>query len=147
MVMSHRELLRIIDRAKIKTAIEKAELLTSSEICVSISPLFWGSVQRAAEKTFHRLGMTKTQGHNGVLFFVVPSRRKIVILGDYGIHEKVGQKFWQMVVDHMTKQFREGNFTEGIIQGIEKVAEQLALHFPYAANRDVNELPNEVDFQ
>jgi uncharacterized membrane protein len=33
-----------------------------------------------------------------------------------------------------------------LLAGIETVAEQLAVHFPYNAATDRNELPNEVDF-
>ena len=42
--------------------------------------------------------MTATKDRNAVLFFVVPARRKFVVLGDSGIHEKVGQEFWHHIV-------------------------------------------------
>ena len=41
--------------------------------------------------------MTATKDRNAVLFFVVPARRKFVVLGDSGIHEKVGQEFWHEI--------------------------------------------------
>ena len=47
-----------IDKDRIKQAIQKAERRTSGEIRVSVSPLFWGDVRKAAEKAFERLGMT-----------------------------------------------------------------------------------------
>lgn len=147
MVMTRRKLLHIIDSDRIEEAIRKAERLTSGEICVSVSPLFWGNVEKAAEKGFVRLGMTRTEKRNGVLFFVVPSRRQFVVLGDSGIHEKVGQTFWSQVVDGVAERFREGDFTGGIVRGIEQVGEQLAVHFPYDATSDLDELPNEVDFE
>ena len=87
-----------IDKERIKQAIQKAERRTSGEIRVSVSPLFWGDVRKAAEKAFDRLGMTATKDRNAVLFFVVPARRKFVVLGDSGIHEKVGQEFWHHIV-------------------------------------------------
>ena len=87
-----------IDKDRIKQAIQKAERRTSGEIRVSVSPLFWGDVRKAAEKAFDRLGMTATKDRNAVLFFVVPARRKFVVLGDSGIHEKVGQEFWHHIV-------------------------------------------------
>jgi uncharacterized membrane protein len=147
MVMTRRKILKVIDTAKIEKAIEDAERLTSGEIRVTVSHLFWGDVRKAAEKAFVRLGMTQTDKHDGVLFFVVPSRRKFVVLGDKGIHEKVGQEFWQIVVDAVTGRFKTGDFTGGLVAGIEKVGEQLAAHFPYDAATDVNELPNKVDFE
>lgn len=147
MVMTRRKLLRLIDRAQIKEAIRKAERRTSGEICVSVSPLFWGNVEKAAQKAFARLGMTRTRERNGVLFFVVPSRRKFVVLGDSGIHAKAGQEFWLQVVGRVSERFREGDFTGGLVRGIEEVGEQLAVHFPYDTSGDVDELANDVDFE
>ena len=146
MVMTHRKLLQLIDSARIKEAIQKAERQTSGEIRVSVSRLFWGNVEKAAEKAFVRLGMTRTRERNGVFFFVVPSRRKFVVLGDQGIHAKVGQEFWRQVADRVSERFREGDFTGGLVKGIEEVGEQLAAHFPYDSASDVDELTNEVDF-
>ena len=92
--MTRKKLLQIIDREKIKSAIQAAEHRTSGEICVSVAPFFWGSIEKAADKAFVRMGVARTKHRNGVLFFVVPSRRKFVVLGDTGIHEHVGQEFW-----------------------------------------------------
>jgi uncharacterized membrane protein len=147
MVMTHRKLLRLIDNDQIKAAIQKAERRTSGEICVSVSRLFWGNVEKAADKAFARLGMTKTKDRNGVLFFVVPSRRKFVVLGDQGIHERVGPEFWRQLADRVSERFRVGDFTGGLVAGIEEVGEQLAAHFPYDAVSDVDELADDVDFE
>jgi uncharacterized membrane protein len=146
MVMTRRQLLRSIDTARVRDAIARTERQTSGEVAVSVAPLFWGNVENAARKAFQRLGMTETQLRNGVLFFVVPSRRRFVVLGDTGIHEKVGQEFWNSVAAHLAEHFRAGDFTEGLVRGIEEVGQQLAAHFPYQHGRDVNELPNEIDF-
>ena len=135
-----------IDKNRIKRAIQKAERRTSGEICVSLSPPFWGSVWNAAEKTFDRLGMTATRNRNAVLFFIVPARHRFVVLGDIGIHEKVGQEFWRNIASVLSERFRQGDLTGGIVAGIEVVGEGLAVHFPYLKG-DVNELPDEVDEQ
>ena len=144
--MTRRKLLQVIDNGKIKDAIQKAEQRTSGEICVSVAPYFWGSVEKAADKAFVRMGMTRTKEHNGVLFFVVPSRRKFVVLGDRGIHEHVGQEFWHQVAAVVSEKFRRGDFTGGLVRGIEEVGEQLAAHFPYDPTSDKDELPDDVDF-
>ena len=145
MVMTRRKLLRVIDQEKVKAAIRKAEHQTSGEICVSVAPLFWGNIEKAADKAFTRMGMTRTRERNGVLFFVVPSRRKFVVLGDRGIHEKVGQEFWNRIAAGVSEKFREGDFTGGLVKGIEEVGQQLATHFPYLPT-DKDELSDEVDF-
>ncbi len=46
----------------------------------------------------------------------------------------------------MSERFRAGDFTAGLVEGIELVGEQLATHFPYDAVTDKNELPDSVDF-
>jgi uncharacterized membrane protein len=145
MVMTRRKLLRVIDREKVKAAIESAEHQTSGEICVSVAPLFWGSVEKAADKAFVRMDMVHTKHRNGVLFFVVPSRRKFVVLGDQGIHEKVGQEFWDRIAAVLSEKFRDGDFTGGLVRGIEEVGKQLSVHFPYVKG-DKDELPDDVDF-
>jgi uncharacterized membrane protein len=135
-----------IDKERIKRAIQSAERRTSGEIRVSVSRPFWGDVRKAAEKAFERLGMTATKHRNAVLFFVVPSRRKFVVLGDSGIHEKVGQEFWHHIVRTVAEKLRQGDFTGGLVAGIEAVGEDLAKHFPCDPGSDRNELPDDVDY-
>jgi len=135
-----------IDKERIKRAIERAEMQTSGEIRVSLSPPFWGEVWGAAVGAFERLGMTATQNRNAVLFFVVPSRHRFVVLGDRGINEKVGEEFWHHIAHTLSERFRHGDFTGGLVAAIEEVGEGLARHFPRLES-DVNELPDEVDDQ
>lgn len=140
-----RGLMKRLDTARIERALGTAEEQTSGELRVSVAPFFWGDVRRAAERAFTRLGMTRTRERNGVLFFVVPRRRAFVVLGDEGIHQKVGQEFWEAIAQAMSAKFREGDFTGGLEDGIRTVGEKLAAHFPHRPD-DVNELPNTVDF-
>ena len=102
-------------------------------------------MRKAAEKAFVRLGMTATKDRNAVLFFIVPARHKFVVLGDSGIHERVGQEFWHRMVRTLSEKFRQGDFTGGIVAAIEAVGDGLARHFPYCAETDTNELPDDVD--
>jgi uncharacterized membrane protein len=113
---------------------------------VSVSTFFFGSVRRTAEKAFVRLGMTRTAERNGILFFVVPSRRAFVVLGDEGIHARVGQEFWDAVAAAISARFKAGDFTGGLVHGVTEAGTQLAAHFPYQGERDRNELPDEVEF-
>jgi uncharacterized membrane protein len=145
-VRSRRKLMKTVDADRVKAAIAAAEKETCGEIRVSVSRFFWGSVRRVAERAFVRLGVARTRDRNGVLFFIVPGRRKFVVLGDAGIHAKVGQEFWDCVAGKMSGHFKKGEFTEGLVAGIEEAGRELAAHFPYDAATDVNELPDDVDF-
>jgi uncharacterized membrane protein len=146
MVMTRGQLLRNIDAARVKEAIARAERRTSGEIMVSVVPIFWGSVEKAAQKAFVRLGVVETKEHNGVLIFVVPGRKKFMVLGDSGIHAKVGQEFWEAVAAQLSDHFRKGDFTGGLVSAVDVIGERLGLYFPYDAATDVNGLPNDVDF-
>lgn len=144
--MHRQKLLKLVKVEAVKGAIEKAERETSGEIRVSVSPFFWGDVRRTADKAFARMGMTRTAQRNGVLIFVVPSRRRFVILGDEGIHAKVGQDFWDKTATAISERFKSGDFTGGLVHGIEEAGRQLAAHFPRLPG-DVNELPDDVDLE
>lgn len=135
-----------IDETRIRQAIAEAEKRTSGEIRVSVSRFFWGAVRPVAEKAFHRLKMDETKDRNGILFFIVPSRRRFVVLGDEGIHLHAGSDFWTETAAALSGRFRKGEFTEGLIDGIRTAGECLASHFPYDRSRDVNELPDEIDY-
>jgi uncharacterized membrane protein len=143
---SRRKLLKTVDVGRVKAAIAAAERETSGEVRVSVSRFFWGSVRRAAEKAFVRLGMTATKDRNGILFFIVPARKRFTVLGDSGIHAKVGQEFWDSLAGLMSGHFRKGEFTGGLVAAIDEAGRQLAAHFPYDPVTDVNELPDDIDF-
>jgi uncharacterized membrane protein len=144
--MTRKGLLRVIDSARIEEAIREAERKTSGEIRVSVSRFFWGDITRVADRTFARLGMAATRDRNGILFFIVPARRRFVVLGDGGIHAKVGQEFWEQVAAAVSAHLHHGDFTLGLIRGIEAVGEQLAIHFPFDSAADANELSDGIDF-
>jgi uncharacterized membrane protein len=142
-IPGRKKLEHLVDAERVQRAIEDAERRTSGEIMVSFAPFFVGSVQRAAEHAFDRLGVWRTRDRNGVLFFVVPSRRRFVVLGDTGIHRVVGDEFWQHVARAMSLRFHAGDVTGGLVEAIGEVGERLAAAFPYDAARDANELPDQ----
>jgi uncharacterized membrane protein len=146
MVMTRASLMRALDTDRIEQAIAAAEGLTSAEIRVSVAPFFWGSVYGNAERAFTRLGMAQTRERNGVLFFIVPARRRFAVLGDEGIHARLGPAFWNELRDTLASSFRTGAFTEGLVQAIGKAGERLAPPFPAHAGQNPDELPNAVDF-
>ncbi len=141
-----RKLLNLIDDERIRAAIAEAERQTSGEIRVSVARFFWGNVRHAAEKAFTRLGMRTTKDRNGILFFIVPSRHAFAIIGDEGIHRKVGQDFWTKLVAAMSVDFMAGKFNEGLIRGITEAGNSLGVHFPYKGEKDINELPDDIDY-
>jgi uncharacterized membrane protein len=136
---------KCVDAPRVEQAIREAERATSGEIRVSVARFFWGDVAKVAGKAFHRLGMEHTPERNGVLIFLVPSRKQFTVLGDVAIHDKVGQAFWDDVAACLAAHFQRGEFTEGLVEGIHLVGDRLATHFPREGGEE-DELPEDVDF-
>ena len=130
-------------KQKIVDAIRQAERLTSGEVRVHLKNQCGQDVLAEAKKIFHRLNMHKTKQRSAVLILVCPKNRTFAILGDSGIHAKVGGPFWNGVRDAMTGHFKKDQFVEGIIAGVLQTGEALKTHFPHTAG-DVNQLPDEV---
>ena len=123
---------------RIIAAIQAAELNTSGEVRVHLEDNCKGPILAAAQKTFAKLKMHKTDARNGILFFLAPERKEFAILGDKGINEAVPDNYWDDVRDVLQSHFRHGAFAEGIVEGVHLVGEKLKTYFPYQSD-DVNE--------
>ncbi len=127
---------RFLDEERVREAIINVEQSTDAPICVSVAPHFWGSIRRTAQRALKRQGLTRLPQRNAVLFFVVPSRREFVILGDAGAHQVLGQETWDAIAAGVQERFHAGNPTSGVIHGIEEVGRHLAQHFPRKKTSD-----------
>ena len=139
------------DLAGIAAKIGEAEETTSGEIRISIRHRrHWRerklSLHELAVREFHRLNMHGTRERNGVLILLLFSERKFHIVADEGVHGKVQDGTWDLIADGMASHFKQGNFCDGICEGISAVGEVLRRHFPPHTG-DQNELPNEVSIQ
>ncbi|AEW01380.1 hypothetical protein A4D02_05165 [Niastella koreensis] len=135
------------EQERIINAIRVAEQQTSGEIrvytesrCRFVDPL-----DRAAE-VFWGLKMDMTKDRNGVLVYIAMKDRQFAILADQGIHEKVGQAFWNEEVSVMKKHFINALPADAIEAVITDVGQALRMHFPYDRATDKNELPDDLVF-
>lgn len=134
------------EKKQIVSAIKAAELQTSGEVQVHIENHCKGDVLDRAAEVFETLKMYQTKDRNGVLFYLAVEDRKFAILGDGGINAVVPKDFWEKCKDMMAVRFRQGQFAQGLIDGIHQAGEQLSTHFPYDAATDQNELSDEISF-
>jgi len=142
---ARRAFLKALDAPAVEAAIRQAESRTSGELRVSIAGYFRGDPRRLAERAFRRLGMNATQNRNGVLIFIAPARRQVVVLGDAGIHDHVGDEYWRRVAAQLSAALRAGEANQGLLQAITTVGDELARHFPAGAAPNANELPDSID--
>lgn len=137
---------RFFDKSEeegIIAAIQEAEKATSGEIRVHLLRSDEGDLLAYASQLLEKLGITRTKERNGILFLMELKSQRFAIVGDRGIHEKVGQDFWDSIRDEVLVEFRRGNFQQGLVKGIQHCGEKMKAHFPIASD-DVNELANEI---
>lgn len=135
------------ESARIVQAIRDSERQTSGEIRVFIESRcrFVDPLDRAAE-IFWNLKMDHTVYRNSVLVYVAVRDHQFAIFADAGIHEKLGNEFWQKEVRLMSRHFKENHYLEAIMKVISDTAQALQEHFPYDPNADKNELPDDIVF-
>lgn len=100
-------------------------------------------VDQAAHVSFVRHGLMNTRERTGVLIFVSLREHRVEILGDQGIHEKVGAAFWAQEVERIVAAIRDRRPAEGIVAAIRSIGTRLEEHFPRRAD-DKNELPDHL---
>lgn len=86
-------------------------------------------------------GLHYTKNHTGILIFASLLERRVVVLADRGINEKVAPGTWQVVVDTLTDGLKSGKPSDGFCNAIERCGDILAGYFP-RQTEDQDELPN-----
>ena len=133
------------DKQRIAQAIKNAELNTSGEIRLHIELKCKEDVLDHAAFIFEKLEMHKTENRNGIMFYFALKDRKFAVIGDAGIHQKVGDEFWETIKNEMIPLFKQDKMIEGLALGIEKAGMELKKYFPYQSD-DKNELDDEISF-
>ena len=137
------EFLTLEDELEIVQAIRQAERNTSGEIRVHIEKSSEISHYNRTLEVFRMLKMFNTKQQNAVLIYIAVHDHKFVIYGDKGIDKVVPENFWDTTKNSIETQFKQGNFKQGLINGVLKAGEELKKHFPWQIN-DEDELSNEI---
>jgi uncharacterized membrane protein len=138
-----RRFLSDADLDALRRAIIDAEAGTSAEIRVHLDHRCTGDPMARAVAVFERLGMHRTALRHAVLVYVAITDRKLAVIGDEGIHDRVGQAYWDRLVAAITAHFREERARDGFVHAVGELGAALAQHFPRRPD-DVNELGDEV---
>lgn len=131
------------EKQVIVDAIATAEKNTSGEIRVHVENFCFGNELNRAVKVFNKLGMSQTKERNGILIYLAVLSRKVAVIGDEGIHQKLGKEFWDKLVEGMVSKFRENHGADALAQSIIECGQKLKEFFPYEAD-DKDELSNEI---
>ncbi len=101
------------------------------------------AVRLRAERAFFERGLYKTKKNTGVLFFLSLLEKKVWVLADKGIYEKMDQETLNRFANEVSGGIREGRAWGALSQAIREIGGLLSQHFPITSN-DTDELPNEV---
>lgn len=83
-----------------------------------------------ALQEFHLLRLRETRERTGVLIFVSLFEHRVVVLGDAGIHAKVGDAHWERTRDAVLEGIVRGSLADGLVAGVRACGDVLAEHFP-----------------
>ena len=131
--MIHLIFRKLSNRSKrdIAAAIRKAEAETSGEIQVHLSyAKDEDDILGAAKARFAVVHLHETKYRNCVLLYVNLRMKKFALYGDEGIHQKVGQNFWNDLSLSVSQSMKEKNVHHGMVHAVEKIGKALKDFFP-----------------
>lgn len=133
----------------IQQAIAQGEARHQDQVCFAIEgalPLarvLRGLTARTrAHEVFSHLRVWDTRNNSGVLIYVLIADRAIEIVADRGIAARVAESEWAAICAAMRARFLAGEFVQGAIDGVRRVSDLLAQHFPADGATKPNELPD-----
>ena len=135
--------LTTIEEQEVVAAIREAEKQTSGEIRVHIENTSKGDINKRALEVFSILKMNNTRLRNAVLIYIAVNDKNFAIYGDKGINGVVTKTFWDDTKNLIQSHFKQGDFKQGLVDGVLKAGEELKAHFPWHA-LDEDELPNTI---
>jgi len=132
----------------ISAKIAEIEKITSGELVITLKEKRnllekHKTVHKLAEKEFVSAKIGKTKGSTGILFFIIFNVKGFSILADKVMNEKVDQSVWDDIAKSIGDNFKQKEYYNGLVNGIEQAGKILATHFPIQPG-DVNELSNEI---
>lgn len=136
-----------LDQQRIVEAIRAAERTTSGEIRLYVESHnpYVSPIDRAQE-LFFQFKMDQTENRNGVLLYLAMKDRELALFADEGIYQQTGQGYWDDAVKAMIAEFKAEHLVEGIEACIARIGTTLQQAFPYTAETDRNELPDDIIF-
>lgn len=101
------------------------------------------TVRQRAVRAFYEKGLYKTRKNTGVLFFISILERKVWVLADKGIHEKIEQETLNKFAITVSQGIKEGRACDSLCDAVKEAGALLAKHFPVIPG-DTDELSNKV---
>jgi len=111
-------------RGELDALLRETERATTAEIAVAtVSSLDGLSVEEYANRLFQEWGVGKKATDNGVLVLVAPKEREMRIEVGYGLEPVLPDGLaGEIIRTEFLPQFKAGDYSEGILRGVRRVA-------------------------
>jgi len=100
-------------------------------------------VSQRAVRHFMESGVYRTKDRTGILIFISSLERRVELLADQGISQKIPQEKWNSIVQLIIDGIRSHQLTPRLAEAINECGTLLAEHFPIQPG-DVNELKDDI---
>ena len=101
-------------------------------------------VRFRAERAFYEEGLHRTREATGVLILLSLLERRVQVLADRAIDERVPPGTWDALVTDIVTGVRAGRPAEALCDAIARCGVLLASHFPVRDEDNPNELPDDL---
>ena len=98
-------------------------------------------VREAALSAFYTEKLYKTKAENGILLYISVFERRVWILADAGINQRISPERWLEIVDLVTEGIKKHRQCDAICEAITRIGAILKDDFPIEQD-DLNELHN-----
>ncbi len=139
-----------LQRLEAQVRASEARHLGELRICVEAGlglPQLWRaqSPRQRAIECFGLLRVWDTEHNNGVLIHLLLADRRIEVVADRGLSQRVPPETWQAMADRLGQALAQGQVEAGLQQAIAQVGDLLHAHFPAPAHApNPNELPDAI---
>jgi uncharacterized membrane protein len=133
----------------IRDAIAEGERGHAGELCLAVESRFtpWAvlnglSTRERASHLFSLLRVWDTRDNSGVLLYLQLAERRVEIVADRGIAERVAPESWQALCADFATDIGAMAADAAVLRCLGRINALLAVHFPAAADNP-RELPDE----
>lgn len=101
-------------------------------------------VRLRAERAFAQHGISRTRERTGVLLMISLLERRVYLLPDRGIGQRVSAAQWEKVVEAVAATLKTGDIVGAFCTGIERCGDLLAVACPPTPGDNPDELPDRL---
>jgi uncharacterized membrane protein len=129
---------------RIEAAVSNSEITHTAEVRVAVEASL--TLRELFSKKSPRdralLKVWDTAQNNGVLIYINVADRAVEVIADRGFDGRLTPMYWQQLCAQMVLGFQQDLFEQSVVQCVQQLSKDFAVHFPINGQANPNELPN-----